>query len=64
MIVFALDKTRERGVCHWREDEAVDSERRHTTPRVSVDNSSDGECIIEALTKHIPESMMIFMAQW
>ena len=46
MIVFASEKTREKGVCHWREEEAVESDCGHNHPRVNVDNSSDSEYII------------------
>jgi len=48
MIVYASDKTRERAISHWPEEETVEFESGHTHPRVSVDKTSDGECIIEA----------------
>jgi aspartate oxidase len=63
MIVYASDKTRQRGVSHWPEEEIVEAEGGHTHPRVSVDKTSHGECIIEALTSDL-EHMMICMCHW
>jgi len=43
MIVYASDKTGEREVSHWPEQETVESESGHTQPRVSLDKTSDDE---------------------
>jgi len=65
MIVYASDKTRQREVSHWPgEEEIVEAEDGHTHPRVSVDKTSDGECIIEAFISDLLETMMICMCHW
>jgi hypothetical protein len=59
MIVYASNKTRERAVSHKpEEEETVEFESGHAHPRVSVDKTSDGECIIEAFILDLLEPMI------